>query len=507
MLFLRELTRDLKPHDTDPGGLFRVYYALRNPRQGRGFGLDGVEDLALIERYVQALERARQLFHDEWNWPCPRPGSDGRVPVYVMRTAKIGEGDFPLTLTGEVQPGVFESKLLLRSSFDEPRPAVRDELARVEAAHEASHAFTHQFVPRAGYIGDIWAWFDEATAVFVEGACFPEIPESRRFGAYWSRCPEYSLVTWRDYDFPAGGYFAAWFVRYLVNRFGPSLLLEVWKWGAASPEARDPRIRVRRGPIAAIAERLAARHTRLEDVFWDYCRSAYVADEALAPGVAESYGPRSLTESFMAPDGPGRDEPLLPMACRYYRIQWPEEADREPVTVRVGTTAGPDAVRVALLTIGPDGRLLREAPVTAGEPTSPFWTGTAEPPPPGGHVAVVVARVEAVPDEYPATLTPILVHVSIGPGGPAEPAAEPEFAWSRGGVSARQASFYGPRSAVARPREPNPESADDRGAVAGRSTPGRYPSPPGPSPDEELPPDYRRQLAEEYRRRQSGHGD
>jgi hypothetical protein len=407
----------LKPYEADPGGLFRIFYVLRNPREGRGFGLDGIEDLGLIECYVEALERARRLFCDEWKWPRPRAD---RVPVYVMRTAKLGEGDFPLTLTGEVQPGVFESKLFLRSSFDEPRPAVRDEQARVEAAHEVAHAFTQQFVPRGGYVGDLWAWFDEATAVFIEGKCFPESPEARRFGAYWSRCPEYSLVTWGDYDFPFGGYFAAWFVRYLVNRFGPDLLLEIWKWGAASPEARgDPRIKVRRGPIAAIAERLEARGVRIEDAFWDYCRSAYIVDEELAPGLVESYGPRSLTESFTAPDGPGRDEPLPPMACRYYRIHWPEGAEREPVEVRVQAAAGPDAIKAALLMIGADGRVLSEVQLTDDEPTRRSWTGVADPPPPGGHAAVVVARVETVPDEWPRTLNPIPVNVAIGRGRPA----------------------------------------------------------------------------------------
>lgn len=411
---LRELTRGLKPHDVDPGGLFRVFYALRNPGKGCGFGIDGVDDLGLIGCYVEGLERAYRLLRDEWGWPRPRVGSDGCVPVYVMHTAKLGEGDIPLTLTGEVERGAFESKLFLRSTFDEPRPAVRDEKARVEAVHEASHVFTHQFVPRGGYVGDLWAWFDEATAVFIEGACYGELPESRRFGIYWSRCPEYSLATWGDYDFLYGGYFAAWFVRYLVKRFGPALLLEIWQWGEKSPEARGLWTRGRRGPMAAITERLEARGTSLKEVFWDYCRSTYADEKEFAPGLAESYGTRSLTESFTAPDGPGEFALLPPLACRYYQIHWPEEARGEPVEVRVEGAGRPDDFRAAVLTVGPDGRVLGEREFPPTDPSARSWTTVAEPPPSSGHTAVVLARVEPVPDERPATLTQVRVRVSVG---------------------------------------------------------------------------------------------
>jgi hypothetical protein len=136
-------------------------------------------DLAL--RYARALERTARSFLD-WGWDKPRewPQHGNRVPVYVFQTSEWVNANVPFTFTdswGYSQVG-------LRSLIPEPRLDVVWERADVDAVHEATHVFTHrrrQLQPRivAGVRKeDLWSWFDEATAGFMEGWIFQGHRES-----------------------------------------------------------------------------------------------------------------------------------------------------------------------------------------------------------------------------------------------------------------------------------------------------------------------------------------
>ncbi len=259
---LSERTRLLDRSRTASDGLFRIAYGLRIPDRGRGLGLDGIDGEELIDHYAEAIERATGIFLG-WGWPEPKRDANGQVPVFVFRTERLGFGDCPLTFTGEVELDVYASQIALRSTFDEPRREVRLERARIEAAHETAHAFTHRHVSPLTEVGDLWAWFDEATAVFIEGYAYPDHPEALRFGLYWVCCPEFSLLSWGGF----GGYFAAWFVKYLVREFEVGILLEVW----SGSEGKF-------GPLEVLARKLEDRGKTFPDVFWSYCCEGSASD-------------------------------------------------------------------------------------------------------------------------------------------------------------------------------------------------------------------------------------
>lgn len=478
---IRELTRGLDRNLVTPGGLFRLVYGLRNPPVGRGLGLDGVETEDLIHLYARALDLVHDRFRG-WGWPTPRRRAEGTIPVYVFRTERLGYGDCPLTFTGEVAPRVYASRITLRSCFDQPRPEIRRELAEVEAAHEAAHVFTHQYVPPIAAVGNLWRWFDEATAVFMESEIYPGHPESRKFGVYWNQCPEVPLTTWGETTWGGfGGYFAAWFVRFLVKEHGPGLLLEVWR-GADGRSA----------PLDVLGRVLGKNGQDLADVFWEYAQRSYVPEE-VAPGLAESFGRRSVTETFVGPTARGRPDPLFPLACRYYRVNW--EGNEHSLTFEVSSEGelDPSELRGALLTVGSDGQVTNRSPMLAESdsesdlPSTSRLTASGTRPGPGGHTAIVVARVH--PSRSLSPPTPALVSVGVGPDVAERPEPSLVHPSQESGFdnpSARQSAFLGPRFATVQPRE---EEEDDDGASASEST------------TPELPPNFRGKTISEYRRR------
>ena len=297
---LSEHTRPLDRRKTASDGLFRIAYGLRIPDRGRGLGLDGVDGEELIDHYAEAIERAAGIFLG-WGWPEPKRDANGRVPVFVFRTERLGFGDCPLTFTGEVEPDVYASQIALRSTFDEPRREVRLERARIEAAHETAHAFTHRHVSPLTEVGDLWAWFDEATAVFIEGYAYPDHPEALRFGLYWVCCPEFTLLSWGGF----GGYFAAWFVKYLVKEFDARILLEVW----SGSEGKF-------GPLEVLARKLEDRGKTFADVFWSYCCEGSASD-GIDANLLASFGLRGDRDAGRAPgsrrrgDGRSAVQPVL----------------------------------------------------------------------------------------------------------------------------------------------------------------------------------------------------
>jgi hypothetical protein len=407
---LREATRELDQSMVVPGGLFKIWYALRNPAVGCGAGLGGVEDDKAIQVYARALERTQALFA-EWDWGDPVRGPDGFLPVWVFRTDRLGRGDCPLTIPLQEAKDVYRSEIALRSTLDEPRADVRAERMALDAAHEAAHTFAHRYVspidtdrgarPLDDPLGEQWGWLDEATAVFVEGEIFPERdhPEARRFGLRWSHCPELSLTT---PTWVGGGYFAAWFVRYLAKRFGPAVVRDVWACSAQKV-----------GPLEALQQVLAAQKPpeTFSNVFWDYCWESYAAG-AFAPGVVESFGQRSLTASLPLSGGASCPAPLSPLACRYYRVIGEATASGIPVHVRITGEVRVAEVRAAILAVNGRGQLVGK-PHSASQ-AADGWHVTARPPARGEHLVVVVARVLPPPRDPTTEAGPVDVQVTVG---------------------------------------------------------------------------------------------
>jgi hypothetical protein len=396
---LSALTRPLDRRRTASDGLFRITYGLRNPDRGRGLGLDGVDDEQLIDQYAEAIERAAGIFLG-WGWPEPRRDADGQVPVFVFRTERLGFGDCPLTFTGEVEPDVYASQIALRSALDEPRPEVRLGRARIEAAHETTHAFTHGHVSPLAEVGDLWAWFDEATAVFIEGHAYPDHPEALRFGLYWVCCPESSLLTWGGF----GGYFAAWFLKYLVHNFGAGILLEVWSGSEG-----------KLGPLEVLARQLEGRGQTFPDVFWSYC-CAGSATDGIDSGLLASFGPRAVTETLAVPQAVAAEATVALLSSRYYRIAWGGAGGPSSALVTIQAT-GPLAageLRAAIVRKGPDvppGEPVRLEEVPGNPARLQLMVSR---PGSGESLVLVVARVLPPAVQRPAPAHPLAVRVAVG---------------------------------------------------------------------------------------------
>jgi hypothetical protein len=394
---LSELTRPLDRRRTTSDGLFRIAYGLRIPDRGRGLGLDGVDGEELIDHYADALERVATIFLG-WGWPEPNRDGDGQVPVFVFRTERLGFGDCPLTFTGEVEPDVYASQIALRSTCDEPRPDFRLGRARVEAAHETAHAFTHRCVSPLAEVGDLWAWFDEATAVFIEGHAYPDHPEALRFGLYWVCCPESSLLTWGGF----GGYFAAWFVKYLVGEFGEGILLEVWSGSEGEF-----------GPLEVLARQLEGRGKAFPDVFWSYCWRGS-ASAGIDSGLLASFGPRAVTETLVAPEAVATEASVALLSSRYYRIAWEEGPAAAVVTIEATGPLASGELRAAIVYHGPAGPPGEPIPLEAVPGDAVRLQSMVSRPGPGEFLVLVIGRVLPPAVQRRAPADPVLVRVAVG---------------------------------------------------------------------------------------------
>jgi hypothetical protein len=312
---LSTIVAPLKDRVDRPGGLFRVYYTLRDASEGRPDAPMGVCDQEIVLRYVHALELTAREFHD-WSWGEPHRWDEhgGRVPVFVFDTTRYVRADAPFTQSDSLG----RSLVGLRSVIREPRLEVMCERADVEAVHEASHVFTHFYrrpegrLQPNGKIADPWYWLDEATAVYMEGRIFRGHKESMRFALNFVYRPDLSLVD----DGEGSGYSSAWFVRHLVDRHGPKILHDVWK--QAGPLEADP--------VAIIDGELKRHGSSFDREFSEYClRGANMCEFDF--DVFARHGNRLATESFRlsgvgSPCRSSGLDWLDPLACRYYRIGW-----------------------------------------------------------------------------------------------------------------------------------------------------------------------------------------
>jgi hypothetical protein len=154
------------------------------------------------------------------------------------------------------------------------------------------------------------------------------------------------------YDGAGSGYFAAWFIRRLVERYGPKLLWQVWS------RAGDPEL----APIPALDQVLKEHHgSSFEAAFTDYCVASANTWE-FDFEIFTRHGNRLVTEAFHI-DRPGVStrtsevDWLGPLACRYYRIDWEANAITalEVAVLPEPITATDTALRALLLVIGSNG--------------------------------------------------------------------------------------------------------------------------------------------------------
>src|ERR1700733_1612090 len=162
---------------------FTLYYTLRESLTGGG-GVHGVRDLALIDHYFDALERAFCFLMER---PLSFETLNKKVPVYVFEI----RAQFP----DDGSPHTFQDQdgnpyIALPSRTDAP---TRDEEYRhaiAAACHEAFHAVVWHLYSRRKLENRAWIWFDEGCAVWAETQVRPDILDYLRFGMNWCDIPE-----------------------------------------------------------------------------------------------------------------------------------------------------------------------------------------------------------------------------------------------------------------------------------------------------------------------------
>lgn len=206
---------------------FVARYGLRHGRKGDGLAIAGVRDPRLVVTYLAAMEQLYRTIRGE---PfCRRPPrvdkKIGKTRVYVIDPLLISDpetdpyavGGDPSALTTLDQD--LNPFIVLPTRFYEVFPQAETLSATATAVHEATHVFNFSAPPYEDLlVRKHWGWFDEATAVFMEGATLTGNCEWLRYGIDWCDRPELPV----DY-FPVRStwYAAGPFARYLGVRLTP----------------------------------------------------------------------------------------------------------------------------------------------------------------------------------------------------------------------------------------------------------------------------------------------
>lgn len=229
-----------------PGGHFRVFYVTtgenavdltdENPK-------DGVPDfVALVGQRAEAtydstvtLRGFRAPLDDSVYHDRPDFGGDGRFDIY-LRMAGRGSDGYRVTevctdgtpTTGGGTAGRCAGYFVMNPTYKGSRyPSDRDAV-EVLTSHELFHSI------QDAYSASQWRTFTEATAVWNELQVFPQSAGTWR--DYLGFLPSFFSEPERPFDQsrgsgPSSGYSygaAAW-VQYLSERFGPSLIREIWE--------------------------------------------------------------------------------------------------------------------------------------------------------------------------------------------------------------------------------------------------------------------------------------
>lgn len=314
-----------------PSEHFLICYLPRNPANGRGGGVRGVWNEALLQAYIDGLEKLYDaMIAAPWERDAPIVGEEGRTRVYVGvldSVAIIPGGGSPFTaLDRNDVPYIW-----LPGRTGEPRGPAELEWAMAVAIHEAVHLFNCRQRPLHDVNTANWNWFDEAMAIFIEAWLIPDNFDHYRFFGDWIALPHLSL------DTPGAGYQAGRFAHYLSKKFNVEFVNRVWT--ESEPEE---------APLEAL-ERLAlekgevfiSSSPHVRDIFASgYCLDSWFLNDPeslfYSPELFERFGERALSESFeLGPcDEASTEDTLDHLACRYYRFYLSDGASTFHIELR-----------------------------------------------------------------------------------------------------------------------------------------------------------------------------
>lgn len=297
---------------------FIVHYNLRNPVDGRGDASGGVRDEKQIDVYLEALEKLYDVMtQPPWSRPPPIVGEEGKTIVYVFDLSEVftdGNDDAVTIVDKRRIPFVCLSARSLEATLE-----AEQELARAQAAHEATHVFNC----RERHLGDYvttepWRWMHEAMAVYMETVVFTDNSDFHRFTGQWVIRPEVSLDGWN------GHYQASMFLRYLGEQFGPEIINKIW---TTSGETEQPLHAIERILMEVVGRKFCSPSPEEDDAFASgYCMDSYFLQDATvsrhACDVFTRHGDRSITETLrLSVDRPIQVKDRVDhLACRYYRL-------------------------------------------------------------------------------------------------------------------------------------------------------------------------------------------
>jgi len=315
-------------------GLFRIYYALRNPITGPGSPIHGVQGFSVVIDFARALKYGyARLTGKAFGWPglshLPVP-----VRVYYLKAA-----------FGFALPRMLGSVATL--SFNSRETDVRIQEAKrgrqATAIHELTHLLQFEYGPPA-----TWRWFNEATATAMEGAVYKRNQDCFRYLWEWVTQPHRSLDSLE-------GYTASPLIAYLMRRYGLRIASDIYRRGLL------PSTKLR--PFDAVAQALpsgvAFASKEGYDMFGSgYCCEAYfIGDPSgrFGDSILRRFGERAVSESFG--DYPVEDaasgHSIDHLACRYYRFRPVEGKSRLTVTVALTNEKAKDFLRGELIGVTP----------------------------------------------------------------------------------------------------------------------------------------------------------
>ena len=345
---------------------FKVCWTRRNPNAGRGMGPAGVRDDLIVQWYLEGLEASYRAL-TQMGWTQPRVGSGGKTLVFVSELSELFGVDSPFT-SSDMMGVPF---IGLASRTNEPTLAAAQWRAVADAAHEATHVLNASYRPFLDVYSVPWIWFNEGTAVFMESQTSAGNPDSLRFAMDWSDCPEVPL------DSEIAWYQAGLFVRYLHQRFGPTVLSRVWRESDVRESPSTTMDRILQEQPGGL--RFASPDPNITDVFGaGYCVDSYFV-RGFAPEVFERYGGRAVSESFELGSQErvgvkGRDT-LDHLACRYYRFFPRQGTKRIQVVLHSFPPDELSRLRAELVIVGPNftrGPSIRMQPAPANPVENSF---------------------------------------------------------------------------------------------------------------------------------------
>jgi hypothetical protein len=278
---------------------FQVRYGPYAVTGGRAAGFRGFRGMNLVTAYAEGLKYAFDTLGHEV-FTDTKPVGPIQVAVFHIPDYLAGQWNEPTTI-----PSAVGLRILLPNRSWEISVAARVDRARAEATHEVCHVyqFTRR-LPQDDPVYDLWAWINDAAAVWAEQFVNRGGGESCFYCQDWLDSPEVPL--------DRQSYPSCMFIRWFASQFTSASVGRLWE--TARPNE---------GPLDII-ERL---HGPIADLFTNYARDGYFlcdpSSHCYYPDVHFLWGFREIRYRFLLPSctNPPFDGVIDHLAAVYFEVR------------------------------------------------------------------------------------------------------------------------------------------------------------------------------------------